>query len=58
MYYLTYDLGRYNDESVCEEFETEEELLEAYNDLDYEACEIKAWKDDERIAPWIKIERK
>ena len=54
MFYLTYDLGRYNDETICEEFETVEELLEEYKKIKWEVCEIEAWEDDKKIAPWYK----
>jgi len=54
MFYLTYDLGRWDDETVCEEFETVEELLEEYEKIKWEAFEIEAWEDDKKIAPWYK----
>jgi len=54
MFYLTYDLGMYDDETVCEEFDTVEELLERYKEIQYEVCEIEAWEDDKKIAPWYK----
>ena len=54
MFYLTYDLGMYDDETTQEEFDTIEELLERYEEIKYEVCEIEAWKDDEKIAPWHK----
>lgn len=52
MFYLTYDLGRWDDEIVCEEFETVKELLERYEEIKYEVCEIEAWEDEKKIAPW------
>ncbi len=52
MFYLYYDLGRWDDEIVCEEFETVEELLERYEEIKYEVCEIEAWEDEKQIAPW------
>ena len=54
MFYLTYDLGMYDDETICEEFETVEELLERYEEIKWEVCEIEAWKDEKKIAPWYK----
>ena len=54
MFYLTYDLGMYDDETTQEEFDTIEELLERYEEIKYEVCEIEALKDDEKIAPWHK----
>ena len=54
MFYLTYDLGMYDDESICEEFDTIEELLKRYEEIQYEVCEIEAWEDDKKIAPWYK----
>ena len=51
---LTYDLGEWDDETVCEEFDTVEELLERYEEIKWEVCEIRAWEDEERIAPWYK----
>ena len=54
MYYLYYDLGEYIDETVCEEFDTVEELLKRYNEIEYDVCEIEAYKDNEKIAPWYK----
>lgn len=52
MFYLTYDPSMWDDEEICEEFETVEELLDRYNEIKYDVCEIKAWKENERIAPW------
>ena len=54
MFYLTYDLGNYNDESICEEFASVEELLDRYYEIQYDICEIEAWDEDKKIAPWIK----
>jgi hypothetical protein len=54
MFYLTYDLGNYNDKSVCEEFTSVEELLDRYYEIQYDVCEIEAWDEDKKIAPWIK----
>lgn len=54
MFYLTYDLGMYDDETVCEEFDTVEELLERYEEIKWDVCEIEAWEDDKKIAPWYK----
>ena len=51
---LIYDLGMYDDETVCEEFDTIEELLKRYKEIQYEVCEIEAWEDDKKIAPWLK----
>lgn len=53
-YCLTYDLGMYDDTTICEEFETIEELLERYEEIKYDVCEITAWEDDKKIAPWLK----
>ena len=58
MFALTYDLGRYDDETICEEFDTIEELLERYEEIQYDVCEIEAWKDDKKIAPWSKYYKK
>lgn len=52
MFALTYDLGMYDDETVLEEFDTVEELLERYEEIRYDVCEIEAWKGDEKFAPW------
>lgn len=54
MFYLTYDLGEWNDEAVCEEFETAEKLLERYEEIKWDVCEIRAWEDEKEIAPWHK----
>ena len=54
MFYLTYDLGMYDDETTWEEFDTIEELLERYEEIKYEVCEIEAWEGDKKIAPWYK----
>lgn len=53
MFYLTYDLDRYDDETICEEFDIIEELLERYHEIEYEVCEIEAWENDKKIAPWL-----
>ena len=53
-YTLTYDLGYWDDETVMEEFETIEELLERYHEIKYEVYEIEAWDEDKKIAPWYK----
>ena len=37
MFYLTYDLRMYDDESICEEFDTIEELLKRYEEIKWEA---------------------
>lgn len=52
MFYLVYDLDLWSDETICEEFETVEELLERYKEIKWEVCEIEAWKDEKKIAPW------
>ena len=52
MYTLIYDLGMYDDETVIEEFDTVEELLKRYEEIKWEVCEIEAWKEDKKIAPW------
>ncbi len=52
MYYLTYDESMYDDTSYCEEFETVEELLERYKEIQYEYTEFVAWKEDEKIYPF------
>lgn len=52
MFALTYDPGMYDDETVLEEFDTVEELLERYEEIRYDVCEIEAWKGDEKFAPW------
>ena len=49
MFYLTYDLGMYDDETVCEEFDTVEELLERYKEIEYEVCEIEAFRMGYRV---------
>ncbi len=54
MFYLTYDLGMYDDKTVEEEFNTIKELLERYKEIQYEVCEIEAWENDRKIAPWYK----
>lgn len=54
MFYLTYDLGRWDDESICEEFDTVEELLERYEEIKWDYCEFRAWEEDKEIAPWFK----
>ena len=54
MFYLTYDRGVWDDETICEEFETVKELLEEYERIKYEVCEIEAWENDKKIAPWYK----
>ncbi len=53
-YCLIYDLGMYDDTTVCEEFETIDELLERYEEIKWDVCEITAWEDDKKIAPWFK----
>lgn len=53
-YSLTYDLGMYDDTTVCEEFETIGELLERYEEIKWDVCEIEAWENDKKIAPWSK----
>ena len=56
MFYLTYDLEMYDDdETVCEGFDTVEELLERYKEIQYEVevCGIEAWEDDKKIYPWV-----
>ena len=52
MFALTYDLGMYDDEKVVEEFDTVEKLLERYEEIKWDVCEIEAWKEDEKFAPW------
>lgn len=52
MFALTYDPGMYDDETVVEEFDTVEELLERYEEIRYDVCEIEAWKGDKKFAPW------
>lgn len=52
MFALTYDLGMYDDETVVEEFDTVEELLERYEEIKWDVCEIEAWKEDKKFAPW------
>lgn len=54
MFYLIYDIGKYDDETICEEFDTIEELLERYEDIKWEVCEIEAWEEEKKIAPWFK----
>ena len=51
---LTYDLGEWDDETIYEEFDTIEELLERYEEIKYEVCEIEAWEGNKKIAPWFK----
>ena len=52
MYSLTYDLGMWDDETICEDFDTIEELLDRYEEIKYEVYEIEAWEGDKKIAPW------
>ena len=52
-YTLIYDLGYWDDESTVEEFETVEELLERYYEIEYEVCELEAWDGDKKFAPWF-----
>lgn len=54
MFYLTYDLTIWDDESCCEEFETIEELLARYEEIKWDVYEIEAWEDDKKIAPWCR----
>ena len=53
MYTLCYDSSRWDDETIYEDFDTVEELMERYNEIEYEVCEIEAWEDDHKIAPWL-----
>lgn len=53
MFSLIYDMGMYDDETVIENFDTVEELLERYEEIKYEVCEIEAWEEDKKIAPWF-----
>lgn len=53
MFSLVYDMGMYDDETVIENFDTVEELLERYEEIKYEVCEIEAWEEDKKIAPWF-----
>lgn len=52
-YALTYDPSQWDDETVIEEFETIEELLERYHEIKYDVCELEAWDEDRKIAPWF-----
>ena len=54
MFSLTYDLGIYDDETICEDFDTVEELLERFEEIKWDVCEIEAWENDKKIAPWYK----
>lgn len=54
MFSLTYDLGIYDDETVCEDFDTIEELMERYREIQYDYCEFRAWDEEENeIKPWL-----
>lgn len=53
-YSLTYDLGMYDDTVCEEEFRTIKELLERYEEIRWDVCEIEAWEGDKKIAPWVK----
>ena len=48
-YYLTYDLGLWEDEIFCEEFDTYEEMKARYEELEYDACVIDMWKGDKKL---------
>lgn len=51
-YTLTYDLDRYDDDTQYEEFDTIAELLERYEEIKYDVCEIEAWDGEKKFAPW------
>ena len=53
-YTLTYDFDRYDDDTQYEEFDTIEELLERYEEIKWDVCEIEAWDGKKKIAPWYK----
>lgn len=53
-YALTYDFDRYDDDTQHEEFDTVEELLERYEEIKWDVCEIEAWDGKKKIAPWYK----
>ena len=53
MYSLTYDCGMWDDETVCEDFDTLEELLQRYEEIKWDVVEIQAWQDEKKIAPWF-----
>lgn len=53
MYTLAYDPSMWDDETVYEEFETIDELLERYEEIQYDFCEFRAFDDDgRRFSPW------
>ena len=53
MFSLTYDLSQYEDETICEEFDTIEELMERYREIQYDYCEFRSWDNETEIAPWF-----
>ena len=53
MFTLQYDLGRYDDKTIYEDFDTVEELMERYKEIEWDYCEFKAWDDETEIKPWF-----
>lgn len=55
MFFLVYDSSMWNDESITEIFNTIDELLARYEEIQYEFCEFRAFDEDgKRIVPWLK----
>ena len=53
-YTLIYDFDQYDDDTQCEEFDTVEELLERYEEIKWDVCEIEAWDGEKKFAPWYR----
>lgn len=54
MFTLAYDPGMWDDESIYEEFNTVDELLERYEEIQYDFCEFRAYdENDKKFAPWF-----
>ncbi len=52
MFFLVYDSSMWNDESITEIFNTIDELLARYEEIQYKFCEFRAFDEDgKRIAP-------
>lgn len=43
-YYITYDLGMWDDDIICEEFDTLEEMRARFEELVWEVGTIDAWE--------------
>lgn len=43
-YYLTYDLGMWDDEIICETFDTFEEMLARFEEIMWEVGTIDGWE--------------